>query len=251
DDEETWEACEPGGTLIYALSSDPPNMDPHIDSGSAADNVKMQIYTGLTRFWVGGEIQPDLAESFEISDDGMTYTFKLREGVTFHNGEPVTSADVKASYERIEDEGVGATSFAEFTPIDTIETPDDMTVVLNMSQPSAPLLSYLAFVTAAILSASFLEGGGDPNVESIGTGPFMLQEREPGVRTVVVKNPNYYREGLPYLDQIDFIPYADETTRMAAAYSGEVHLAEYVPWQDYQTIRDNAGLTLHAGDAAA
>ena len=251
DDEEAWEACAPGGTLIYALSSDPPNMDPHIDSGSAADNVKMQIYTGLTRFWVGGEIQPDLAESFEIADDGMTYTFKLREGVTFHNGEPFTSADVKASYERIKDESVGATSYAEFVPVDKIETPDDYTVVLNMAQPSAPLLSYLAFVTAGILSAKFLEEGGDPNVESIGTGPFMLQEREPGVRTVVVKNPNYYHEGLPYLDQIDFIPYADETTRMAAAYSGEVHIAEYVPWQDYQTIRDNEGLTLHAGDAAA
>lgn len=249
--DEAWEACAIGGTLIYALSSDPPNMDPHIDTGSAAANVKMQIYTGLTRFWIGGEIQPDLAESFEVSDDGMTYTFQLREGVLFHNGEPFTSADVKASYERIQDEATGASAFAELSPIDTIDAPDDATVVLNMASPSAPLLSYLAFVSTAIISSAFLEGGGDPNTESIGTGPFMLDAREPGVRVVVVKNPDYYRDGLPYLDQIDFIPYADETTRMAAALGGEVSLAEYVPWQDYETIRADENLTLHAGDAAA
>ena len=246
-----YDACAVGGTLTYALSSDPPNMDPHIDTGSAAANVKMQIYTGLTRFWIGGEIQPDLAESFEVSDDGLTYTFSLRDGVTFHNGDPLTSADVKASYERVKDEAVGASSFAELSPIDTVDAPDDLTVVLNMGTPSAPLLSYLAFVSTAIVSSAFLDGGGDPNTDSIGTGPFMLDAREPGVRVVVVKNPDYYREGLPYLDQIDFIPYADETTRMAAALGGEVSLAEYVPWKDYETIRNDDGLTLQAGDAAA
>jgi glutathione transport system substrate-binding protein len=250
-EDPAYEACAVGGTLIYALSSDPPNMDPHIDTGSAAANVKMQIYTGLTRFWLGGEIEPDLAESFEISDDGLTYTFQLREGVVFHNGDPFTSADVKASFERVLDEATGATAFAELSAIESIDTPDDLTAVLNLSQASAPLVSYLADTGASIVSAAFLEGGGDPNVESIGTGPFVLDSREPGVRAVVVKNENYYREGLPYLDQIDFIPYADENTRMAAAFGGEVSLAEYVPWKDYQTIRGDESLTLHAGDAAA
>ncbi len=250
-DDAAYEACAIGGTLTYALSSDPPNMDPHIGTGSAAANVKMQLYTGLTRFWLGGEIEPDLAESVEISDDGVTYTFALREGVTFHNGDPFTSADVKTSYERILDEATGATSFAELSAIDTIDTPDDQTVVLNLSQASAPLLSYLADVSTAILSAAFLEAGGDPNTESIGTGPFVLESREPGVRVVVVRNENYYREGLPYLDQIDFIPYADENTRMAAALGGEVSLAEYVPWKDYEAIRADDALVLQPGDAAA
>ena len=244
------EVCE-GGTLIYALSSDPPNMDPHVATGSAAQNVKFQLYTGLARYWEGGEIQPDLAESWEIADDGLTYTFALREGVLFHDGSPFTSADVKASYERIKDDATGANNQKKFEPVDTIDAPDDLTIVLNMAEPSAPLMSYIAEGPSAILSKAFLDGGGDPDLESVGTGPFKLESREPGVSIVVVKNEDYYWEGLPYLDKIEFIPFADENTRMAAAMGGDVTLAEYVPWKDYAAIRDDSGLTLHPGDAAA
>lgn len=242
--------CEDGGTLVYALSTDPPNMDPHVDTGTGANNVKYQIYNGLTRFWEGGEVEPDLAASWEVSDDGLSYTFSLVEGVTWHSGDPFTSADVQVSIERIKDPGVGASSSTEISVIDSVDTPDDLTAVFNLSAPSAPLITYLADPTAFILSKVFLDGGGDPDTESIGTGPFSLESREPGVRIVVVKNPEYFQDG-PFLDQIDFIPYADENTRMAAAFGGEIDLAEYVPWKDFQGIRDDDGLTLHAGDAAA
>lgn len=245
-------SCEVGGTLVYGLSSDPPNLDPHISTGTAAGNVKYQLYTALARYWTGGELEPDLAENWEIADDGLTITFNLRDDVVFHDGTPLTSRDVQVSFERIIDDATGATNQAELLVIDTIDTPDDHTVVLNLAQPSAPLISYLGQIETAILSADFLEAGGDPNTEAVGTGPFTLEERESGVRIVVAKNPDYYHEGYPLLDRIEFVPYADEDTRMAAALGGsELEVAEYVPWKDYETIRNDPNLVLHAGDAAA
>jgi glutathione transport system substrate-binding protein len=99
-----------GGELKWALSSDPPNLDPHIDTGTAARAVKICIYNGLMRYWTNGEASPDLATKFDTSPDGLTYTFTLVD-TTFHDGTPFTSEDVKASIDRILDESVGATEF--------------------------------------------------------------------------------------------------------------------------------------------
>jgi ABC-type transport system substrate-binding protein len=101
-----------GGELRYALSSDPPNLDPHIAAGTAARAVKLMAYNSLAQFEASGEIAPDLAESWEISDDGLEYTFALRSGVTFHDGTPFTADDVKASIERIQDEAQAIVAMA-------------------------------------------------------------------------------------------------------------------------------------------
>jgi glutathione transport system substrate-binding protein len=245
------ESGQPGGELIYGLSSDPPNMDPHIATGAAAETVKMQIYNGLLRFWIGGEIQPDLAEQHEVAEDGLTYTFNLRSGVKWHDGTDFSSADVVASLARIQDEATGASFRAQLSAISAVDAASDTEVTLTLSEPSAPLLTYLAHVNTAVLQKAFLDGGGDPNTTSVGTGAFKLESREPGVRLSLVKNPDYFVEGRPLLDKLTFIPYADENTRMAAIRGGEIHMADYVPWKDMDAFESDAKYKLYTGDAAA
>lgn len=241
----------PGGTLRWGLSTDPPNLDPHVSSGSAAANVKMNVYSGLVRYDAEGNITPDLATDWEISDDGLTYTFNLRDGVTFHDGTPFTSEDVKFSLERIIDPETGAYLSSALEVIEAIETPDEGTVVLRLSEPHAALLPYLARAEAQIVSKAFVEGGGDLNAEMIGTGPFMFVSREPGVSIELTRNPDYYEEGKPYLDGITFVPYADEQTRVVALEAGDVDIIEYVPWKDMSAIEENPNLTLYADEGAA
>jgi ABC-type transport system substrate-binding protein len=240
-----------GGELIFALSADPPNLDPHVATGSAARNVKLQLYNGLMRYWSGAVVEPDLAERYEISEDGLQYTFYLRAGVQFHDGTPLTANDVQATIERVQADATGATRQVEMNGISQIEVVDDLTIRLTLAQPNAALLEYFAQPELAILAKAFLDGGGVPDTTVVGTGPFTFVSREPGVSVVVERNPNYFRSGLPYLDRITFIPYTDENTRMAAVLGGEVDVAEYVPWKDMQTIEETDGLKLASGDESA
>ncbi|MGH2533165.1 MAG: ABC transporter substrate-binding protein [Thermomicrobiales bacterium] len=240
-----------GGEIIYALSSDPPNLDPHVGSGTAAQNVKVQIYSTLATYAHDGTLQPDLAESWQVSEDGLQYTFTLRAGVTFHDGTPLTAADVEASFQRILDPATGATRQLELSLISEMEVVDDRTITLTLSAPNAAMLQYLAQPGISIMSKKFLDEGGDPNTDMVGTGPFVFVSREPGVSTIVERNGSYYREGQPYLDRITFVPYQDENTRMAAVQGGEVDIAEYVPWKDMAAIEGNPDLQLAAGDESA
>lgn len=233
-----------GGELIYGLSSDPPNLDPHVSTGTAARAVKLQVYNSLAQYERDGTVGPSLAESWEISDDGLEYTFTLVEGVMFHDGGPFTAADVQASFERISDEGIGATRFVEFSNVSSFETEDDRSITLILEAPNASILEYFAHPETAIVSKGFLDAGEDPNLTMMGTGPFTFVEREPGVRTVFEKNENYFREGLPYLDRIVFVPYPDENTRTAAVIGGDIHIADYVPWRSMQEIEDDPNLVL-------
>ncbi len=245
-----------GGELIYGLSADPPNLDPHSGTGAAASVPKQLCYSTIWRHWVeDGEydMEPDLATDVDISDDGLEYTFSLRDNVMFHDGTPFTSNDVRATIERIQDPGVGASNQGQMSPITDIDAPDDHTVVLTLDSPTAPMLNYLANQDSLIVSADFIEDGGDPNTEVIGTGPFTFdhEEYEPGVRLVLHKYEDYHHEGRPYLDRVTLVPYADEDTRINAVFGGDIHIAEYTEWRDYDQVRENPDVELQSGDAAA
>lgn len=240
-----------GGELKWALSADPPNLDPHVSTGYAARAVKMQIYNCLVRYWSDGSIYPDLAEAWHISDDGLEYTFSLRRGVVFHDGTPFTAADVEASIRRIQTPEVGALTKVPLSVIKEIVIDDDYTVRFRVDQPNAALLPYLALHESAIMSKQFLDSGADPNTTMMGTGPFKFVTREQGVRIEVERNDNYFREELPYLDKIIFIPYPNEDTRIAALKSGEVDIAEYVPWKDMDAIEQDPDLELRVTPASS
>lgn len=242
-------AVEPkrGGILRYGLSSEPPNFDPHVSTGTAAQTVKNQIYNGLVRYWKGFEIVPDLAESWDISADGTTYTFRLHQGVRFHDGSPFSAEDAAFSFARILDPKTGATLRKELELlIDKVIVVDPHTIRLQLKQPSPSLLPLLASPLVKMVSKSFVEKGGNLNKTLMGTGPFKFAEWQPTVSLKVVRNPDYFKKGLPYLDGITFIFYPDETARVTALRTGAVDLIDYVPWKQQAAVERNPNLKLHS-----
>jgi peptide/nickel transport system substrate-binding protein len=223
----------PGGTLTMVYASDIDNLDPHKSSSFNAHNRIGLVYNRLLAFEIGPDadyaeqkLTGDLAERWEVADDGLTYTFHLRDGVTWQdvpplNGRPLVADDVIATFERIEREG-----FQQYMleNVERIEAPDDRTVVIHMSAPFAPLLNFMANHYMWIIPREAERGLIDLRSTAIGTGPFIMTARTPNVETVYEKNPGYWEEGLPYLDGIRLLVVPDQGARLAAFRTGEVDM---------------------------
>src|SRR5215213_11331965 len=135
----------PGGILKVGLQADPTGLDPHKQSLTAIWHVIEHIYNGLTRITTPDlTIEPSLAEGWEISDDGLSYMFVLRDGVTFHDGTPLKASDVKFTFERLVDPATASTSASELASMKSIEATDDRTVVMTLNAPDASFLTTLA-----------------------------------------------------------------------------------------------------------
>ncbi len=228
------------GILTFGLSSYPPNLKPWANTGTSAGTVKLMIFRGLLSYDGNGALRPELAESF--SQDGATaWIFKLR-AATFHNGEPVTSADAKWTLEQVAAEKSTAYFRAEMQGIDKIETPDEKTLRVVMKQPTATLPQWVANYNMPIIWRK-----SEPN-KPIGAGPFVLKAQERGVSIDVEAFAKYYKPGLPKLKSIRAIAYADENLRVAALQAGDVDLIEYVPWQSMEAISTDPQLKLDATD---
>ncbi len=227
-----------GGNLIISGPSDIGSLDPIASSSFNTQYRIAQAYQRLLTFDTGPDIGytqnvliPELATEWEISEDNLTYTFKLREGVMWHDVPPVsgrefTSADVKATFEAVLAEGHQSNLLERVTSIDT---PDDYTVVLNLSEPFAPLLNNMASHFMWILPAEAFEEGYDRTSTVIGTGPFVMTEREVDVVTKFEANPNYWEtdangEPLPYLDGYEQVVINDTQQVLAAFQAGEIHV---------------------------
>jgi peptide/nickel transport system substrate-binding protein len=228
------------GILTFGLSSYPPSIHPWANTGTAAGTVKLMIHRGLLSYDTKGALRPELAETWD-RDGPTAWLFKLRNAV-FHNGEAVTSADVKWTFEQVAAEKSTAYFRSEMQGVDRIETPDERTVRVVMKQPTATLSQWLASYHLPIISRK-----SDP-ARPIGAGPFVLKAQERGVALEVEAFPKYYRPGLPKLKAIRAIAYADENLRVAALQAGDVDLIEYVPWQSMETISNDPKLRLDATD---
>lgn len=241
------QAVEPvsGGTLIYGLSTDPPNLDTHVDSGYAAATVKQQAYNSLVRINEDFEFLPELALSWEVADDHLTWTFALRPNVKWHDGSDFTAEDVKYTIERIKDPEGTFGAKAELRYVESVEVIDPLTVAFHLSQPDEMLLAVLQSYMCHMVSRAVGESGADLAVTLIGTGPFKYVGREAGVSLTFEKNPDYWEEGLPYLDGIVFQPIADETARVQALQSGQVHLIDYVPQVSHAELEASEDFTLY------
>lgn len=225
------------GSLWFGLSAEPPTLDTVVQPGTAARTVKLAIHRGLVNYGIDGKISPELAESYEISPDAMTYTFHLRDA-KFHDETPVTAADVKASFEHILDPNGKAAFRNELSIIDAIETPDDKTVVLKLKSPSVALIGYLALPESVIVPAAWLEANKDnPTATPIGAGPFKFSEWTRGQEIVVEKFDDYYKPGKPSLDDVHFVFYGDENTRVNALKSGDVDIIDYVPAKNAESLK--------------
>ncbi len=215
-----------GGELVFAVGETPPSFDGHRETTFAMLHPIAPHYSTLLRFdpQAYPKIIGDVAESWNISKDGLSYTFKIRKGIKFHDGSPLTSKDVKATYDKIifPAEGVASARQASYSVVDKVEAPDDGTVVFRLKHPSASLLANLASPWNFIYSAEKLKQ--DPRwyeKNVMGSGPFIFSEYVPGSHWVGKRNPNYYMKGRPYLDGYKAVFIRDTAPRVAAIRSGQ------------------------------
>ena len=186
----------PGGILKVGLQADPTALDPQKQNLTAIWHVIEQIYSGLTRVKPDLSIEPALAEGWDISEDGTSYMFVLREGVTFHDGTPLKASDVKFTFERLVTPETASTGASDLASMKSIEANDDRTVVMTLNAPDASLLAALAGGTCKIFSEAFVKANNnDVSQVAMGTGPFKFVEYVPNTRIVLERNENYWEEG--------------------------------------------------------
>jgi ABC-type transport system substrate-binding protein len=235
-------AAEPkqGGAAVITFNNDLTTLDPQVGYDWQNWSVIKSIFDGLMDYKPGTtELEPDLAESFTVSDDGLTYTFKLRDGLKFHNGRAVTSADVKYSLERAVNPktqspgggyfgmiaGYDDVAGGKATELAGITTPDDKTVVIKLTRPDATFLHLMAINFAYVVPKEEVEkAGADWGKQPVGTGAFKFKEWVPGQRIVLERNADYFRKGVPYLDQITFEFGQDPTVAVLRLKRGEVDI---------------------------
>lgn len=213
-----------GNVLVMARAVDATGLDVHTQTAFASFRLLELIYEPLVELDPELNVIPGLAESWEFSDDGLALTFHLREGVKFHDGSDFTSADVVATFNRILDEETGASARSNYLSVESIDTPDDFTVVFNLSQPDVPLLTALATTNAAIAPSELIESG-DFASTAIGTGPFKLESWTPDQTTILSANPDWWGDG-PNVDGIEIRIIPDETSILAALRAGTIDFAQ-------------------------
>jgi peptide/nickel transport system substrate-binding protein len=193
-------------------------------------------------------IVPDLAESWTISDDGLVYEFKIRQGVKFHNGREMTVDDVVYSLNRVRDAAGGSPRSYLLVDVESIEATPPDSVRLTLSKPFAALLSHM-HTDMAIVPQEVVEENGDLSTTMVGTGPFKFVEFIPNTHAKLVRNEEYHEEGLPYLDELTWIPIPDDPTRTANIQTGTVDFADQIPQQDIDSLQNEPGVQLVRGDS--
>lgn len=227
-----------GGTLQAAFQNDWESLDPHVTSSYSSLQILNNVLETLTTFDDDLNLVPGLATSWEQSEDGLTWTFQLREGVMFSNGREMTAEDVVFTYERFLDpEGGFSGSSANVGPEGTvIEAVDTYTVTITTPEPVGiePILLGANKATGIIASESVEEDGSIQ--VPIGTGPFMISEVDGTASILLERNPNYWQEGLPYLDAIEIRPIPDDIVRETSLQGGEVDWILAIAPQSYDAL---------------
>lgn len=217
-------AATSGGDLVVGVTSDPDTLFPWKATQFQAVNVLQNLYGTLTEFDEELEVVPGLAESWDVSEDGLTVTLHLREGVTFADGSTFGSEDVKYSLDAIKDEATAAVAASSLASVTNVEATDETTVALTLSAPDAALPANLAVVNMAMLSSDDTEEG--LNTTPNGTGPFVFDERTPSQSITLAKNEDYWGE-TALLDTVEFRVIPDESSIVSAMQSGNVQFAVF------------------------
>jgi len=211
-----------GGTLVIGMDRDVLNIDPHQWTANATRKVMLNVYEGLVRQNEHLQIVPQLARSWEISEDGLVYTFHLVQGARFHNGREFVADDVKYSIERIQDPKTGHPYIEDYQIITDVTVIDDYTVQIKFARPCARGLQLLAGNWCAIVPKEVVEQYGDLNAHPCGTGPFVFKERVAEDHVTLVAFKDYYEKGIPYLDKVIFKVIPEEFSRMADLKAGNI-----------------------------
>lgn len=214
-----------GGILRALLKQDEgQGFDPAILTYSTGFVITQQMFDSLAEVQPDGEISPSLAESWDISDDEMTYVFTLRQGVIFHDGTEMNADDVVFTIDRIRDPETASPRATLYSAVESVEATGPYEVTIQLSEPFAPLLSALADITAGIVSDEAAESSGaDFYKEPVGTGAFKMDEWIEGQSVALVRHDQYWDGDKPYLDGITFTFNSDDNARAAAVRAGDVN----------------------------
>lgn len=234
-----------GGQVSFIQAVEPAGLDPTEGSPVAAGQVTWQnVFEGLVTIDRDGALQPQLATGWEISEDGLTYTFHLRPDVRFHNGAAFDSAVAKFSLDRILAKESTNGQKALFTVIETVDAPDSETLVLHLSAPSSDLLYWLGFPAAVMVEPGSVETNRSAPV---GTGPFQVDEWRQGDRVIMSANAEYW-DGTPALDTLTARFISDPQAQVAALRSGQVDgIAEFAAPELFAQFTADDAFTTHVG----
>lgn len=236
-----------GGVLTIATPGIISTFEPVLAGASSSVNVwtLAHLLGRLVRTGRDGRsIEPDLAESWQISADGRVYTFQLRPLLKFSDGSPLRASDVRFSLLRATKDR--RNPYQQLFPPLEIAAPDDHTVVVKLETAYAPLLASLTLCSMSILSEAHVQRVGEKGLSEspLGSGPFVLTKWKPGDRIILRRNPLYWDQGRPYLDEVRVLAIPDEMTRMLKVQAGEVDAATVVPFNLVDSLRRSTELTV-------
>lgn len=232
-----------GGTLTWAFTQIPTKLDPVWTQARTDSIILSNIVQPLVRpNRDATDVEGAVADSWEASEDGLTFTFTLRPNLSFHNGDPVTPDDVVASLERARTLGVHKWSLEQ---VESIEAADDATVVITLGSQVAGFLARVAMISNAIFPKAEIDAIGEEEFSSpIGTGPFKVTEWVPNDHLTLDKNASYWEQGedgepLPYLDQLLITEVAEDATKVLQIQSGSLHGTEGIPFSQVSELESN------------
>ncbi|GAC1419026.1 MAG: ABC transporter substrate-binding protein [Candidatus Velthaea sp.] len=239
-----------GGTFVFAISGDPATLNPGLTTGVEALATDCKMFSGLLWHDREGKNHGELAEKWFAADDGATYTFKLRHDVHWHDGKPFNAADVKYTFENVINKFHPRAKKA-FENVASVETPDGYTVVVRMKKPYAPFLTQMTCQDGPILPQHIYANTdvlkNPHNTDNpIGTGPFKFQSWTKGDRVVMVRNPDFFRKGLPYFDQVIAKIVSDPNSRIQGLTTGELDYVQsfFLPKEQLSVLKGKPGITL-------
>ena len=225
------------GTLVAAIGTEPDQLDPNSTTSYGSFQVLENVFDTLVQPDENLEMQPALAESWEVSEDQLTWTFDLRDGVTWHDGAEFTADDVVYTYNRIIDEDLS--SSWRFSNVAEVTAQDDDTVVITVSSPSPNLLANIGgFKGVAIVQQENVESG-EIGTNPIGTGPFAFESYSTGSSITLSANADYW-DGAPAVGGVEFRFISEPTTAVASLQSGDIHWTDNIPPQQTASLASDA-----------
>ena len=241
---------QPGGDVVIARTQESLGMENINVFDNESIWIFQQMFESLYTVSADGKsVKPWLATGYDLSDDKLTYTFHLREGVKFHNGQPMTSADVKFSIDKARDPKTGW-GFIDVA-IKSVEAPDPNTVVITTKYPWAPLVADIALFNNAILPKDYAGmSQKEFYANPIGTGPFKWDHWTHGKEIKLVKNPDYWQKGKPYLDSVTWTTVPTDATRELQLKGGQAQIDEFPPFSR-STPQETPGITMNCSPRRA
>jgi peptide/nickel transport system substrate-binding protein len=229
-----------GGTLRVAYESDVAGLDPHLSPGIQAWHVVGNLFNSLLTIDAELNYVPDLAESWDVLDDGKVYVFHLRKGVKFHDGTDFDAEAVRWNFQRIMDPEEKAFDAPYYSMVENVEALDAHTIKFTLKHPSMTLLPVMAANRAGFLQmspAAYKRWGKEEiRLHPVGTGAFKLGRWDQNQLIVLEKNPHYFKPGLPYLDRVELRIMKDGITRVTALRAGEVDFANAIPREHVERL---------------